>query len=83
MCRATASCEVVRDQFLTLRLDERRAIDSIPKLLPPDPERREQMMDAIRRVVMAQGTVSREVTRRLAHVAYLFTAQPALEGTAA
>lgn len=71
--------EIIRDQSLTLRLDEGRAVQAIPKLLPDDPEACTRMMDAIRRVVAARGKVSEEAARRLAHVAALFGQQPAQE----
>jgi pimeloyl-ACP methyl ester carboxylesterase len=64
--------EIIRDQSLTLCLDENRAIEAIPKLLPHDPEACTQMMVAIRRVAAAQGKASEESARRLARVAALF-----------
>jgi hypothetical protein len=68
--------ELIRDQSLTLRLDEDRAVEAIPKLLPDDPEACTRMLDAIRRVAAAQGKLSEESARRLAQVAVLFRQRP-------
>ena len=64
--------EVLCAQALTLRLDEERAVAAIPKLLPPDAEVRHLLMGIIRRVVEAQGGLSEEAKRRLAHLETLF-----------
>ncbi len=66
--------QVMRDQALTLRLDEERAVAAIPKLLPPDVELRGRLMNIIRKVVEAQGTPSEEAERRLARLEALFRA---------
>jgi hypothetical protein len=74
--------EIIRDQSLTLRLDEERAVQAIPKLLPDDAEACARMMDAIRRLAAAQGELSEEAERRLARVAALFRQQPGPKGSA-
>ena len=68
--------EIIRDQSLTLRMDEERAVRAIPKLLPDDAEACARMMDAIRRLAAAQGKLSEEGARRLERVATLFGRQP-------
>ncbi|HKH69405.1 MAG TPA: hypothetical protein VKA75_18740, partial [Reyranella sp.] len=73
---------IIRNQSLTLRLDEDRAVEAIPKLLPDDPEACRRMMDAIRRVAAAQGKLPEEGARRLARVATLFGQQPANDASA-
>jgi hypothetical protein len=64
--------EVVRDQALTLRLFDERAVEAISKLLPDDAEACARMMDVIRRVIEAQGTLSEKGARELARVAAMF-----------
>jgi len=59
---------IVHDQYLLLRLDEERAIEALPRLLPDDLEAREFMLKIIRRVVAATGDPDAEVKRRLARV---------------
>ncbi|MBS7812230.1 DUF3141 domain-containing protein [Roseococcus pinisoli] len=66
--------QVLREQALTLCLDEERAVAAIPQLLPPDAQIRRRLMDIIRRVVEAQGAPSEEAERRLAHLEALFDA---------
>ena len=51
--------EIVRDQFLILRLDEERAIAALPKLLPADRRARETALGLLRRVIEARGAPSR------------------------
>jgi pimeloyl-ACP methyl ester carboxylesterase len=74
--------EIIRDQSLTLRLDEDRAVETIPELLPDDPEACARMLGAIRRVAAAQGKLSEEGARRLARVVTLFEQQPANDASA-
>ena len=65
-----------------LRLDEDRAVEAIPKLLPDNPEACTRMLSAIRRVAAAQGKLSEEGARRLARVVTLFEQQPANDASA-
>jgi pimeloyl-ACP methyl ester carboxylesterase len=44
-----------RDQYLLLRLDEERAIGTLPRLLPDDASQRETAWQAIRDVIAASG----------------------------
>jgi hypothetical protein len=64
--------EIVRDQFLILRLDEERAIASLPKLLPADRRARETALGLIRRIIGARGAPSEEGGRRLKRIEALF-----------
>jgi hypothetical protein len=62
----------LRDQYLLLRLDEERAVESIPTLLPNKPEDRARTLRAVQRVVSAAGELSAEGRRRLNRVESLF-----------
>jgi len=64
--------QVLRDQALTLRLDETRAVAAIPKLLASAKGDRPLLMDIIRRVMETQGAPSDEGKRRLSHLETLF-----------
>jgi hypothetical protein len=69
--------KILRDQSLLLRLDEKRAVDSIPALLPKDPDERARTLRAVQRVVAAQGELKAEARKRLARVERLFGATAA------
>ena len=64
--------EIVRDQFLILRLDEERAISALPKLLPADRRARDTALGLLRRVNEAGGAPSEEGARRLTRIETLF-----------
>jgi len=64
--------EIVRDQFLILRLDEERAISALPKLLPADRRARDTALGLLRRVIEAGGAPSEEGARRLTRIETLF-----------
>ena len=64
--------EVIKEQFLMLRLDEERAIAALPKLLPEKRQERELGIAALRRVLAARGSLSAEDSRRLARIELLF-----------
>ena len=64
--------EVMKEQFLMLRLDEERAIAALPKLLPEKRQERELGIAALRRVLAARGSLSAEDSRRLARIESLF-----------
>jgi hypothetical protein len=68
--------EIVRDQFLILRLDEERAIASLSKLLPADRRARETALGLIRRIIDARGAASEEGIRRIKRVEMLFGNSP-------
>ena len=69
--------QVLRDQALLLRLDEKRAVDAIPALLPKDAEEKARTLRAIQRVIAAQGDLKAEGKRRLARIEKLFGVRPA------
>ncbi|NEX92179.1 DUF3141 domain-containing protein [Caulobacter sp. 17J65-9] len=64
--------ELVKEQDLLLRLDEERAIQAIPKLLPPDAGRRKRVLDEVHGLVEARGHLAEEGRRRLKRVDALF-----------
>ena len=68
--------EILREQYLLLRLDEQRAIATLPKLVPAHPEDRALTLRAIQRIVSAQGTLSNKGQRRLIEVEKLFGVKP-------
>jgi hypothetical protein len=64
--------ETVREQYLLLKLDEKRAVAAIPKLVPRDPDHRDKTLRAIQRIISATGKPTDEAKRRLAEVERLF-----------
>src|SRR4051812_37934181 len=68
--------EIVRDQFLILRLDEERAITVLPKLLPADRRARETALGMLHRIVEARGAPSAEGALRMTRIAALFGGAP-------
>ena len=64
--------ETLRDQVQLLRMDEKRAVASIPKLLPRDAEDRARTLRAVQRVVSAQGELSPEGQKRMTKIEKLF-----------
>ncbi|MBV8615830.1 MAG: DUF3141 domain-containing protein [Acetobacteraceae bacterium] len=69
--------EVVKEQFLLVHLDEERAVEGIPKLLPGTMEGRRSALDALRRMVAARGELPEEGRRRLGRIEALFAVKPA------
>jgi hypothetical protein len=69
--------EIARDQYLLLRLDEDRAIRTLPTLLGADIRGRKAALDALHRVIDARGELSREGARRLAKIETLFAVKAA------
>jgi len=67
----------LREQYYMLRIDESRAIELIPKLLQGHEDKGPQLLEYIRRIVYADGSLSEEGQRRLAQVERLFTQPPA------
>jgi len=64
--------QALREQSLLLRLDEERAVASIPKLIPTDPDDRARTLRAVQRIVTAAGELSDEGKRRLQRIERLF-----------
>jgi hypothetical protein len=67
----------LREQYYMIRIDESRAIELIPKLLQGHEDQGPQLLEYIRQIVYADGSLSEEGQRRLAKVERLFTGQPA------
>ena len=63
----------LREQYYMLRIDERRAIELIPKLLQGHEDKGPQLLEYIRRIVYADGSLGEEGQRRLAEVEKLFS----------
>jgi hypothetical protein len=66
--------EIIRVQSLLLRLDEERAVNAIPRLLPDRPEDRRFVLEVLRKVIGASGTLSDEEARRLHRIEAIFAA---------
>ena len=62
----------VKEQFLLLHLDEKRAVSAIPRLLPDSEAMRAAGVETVRRILQARGTLSEESARRLARIEALF-----------
>ena len=62
----------LRDQYLLLRLDEERALATLPKLIPGDTAARAKTLDAIRRMAMARGEVTDSEKTRLVRIERIF-----------
>jgi hypothetical protein len=68
--------EMMRQQFMLVRLDQERAIAALPKLLGADANERKATLDVLRRVLSARGAMSAEGKRRLERVEALFGLKP-------
>jgi hypothetical protein len=72
--------QVLREQYLMLRLNEAQALAAIPQMLPDDSTERERALDIIRHVVSAIGTPTGQRAERLTYIESLFNT-PANEAT--
>jgi pimeloyl-ACP methyl ester carboxylesterase len=63
----------LREQYLMLRLDERRAVETLPILLKGHEGEAEQLLENVRQVVTAGGPLHAEAKKRLAEVERLFS----------
>jgi hypothetical protein len=74
---------VVREQWAMLTIDERAALEALPKLLPADPAKRRAMFEKIREIRTAAGELEGEAKRRFEEVRRLFNleARPAAAPT--
>ena len=68
--------EVMREQYMLVRLDEERAVSALPKLLGEDAVGRKAGLDVLHRVLATRDGMSDEGARRLARVETLFDVQP-------
>jgi pimeloyl-ACP methyl ester carboxylesterase len=71
--------KLVREQFLMLLLDERRALNAIPAMLAKDPNHALRMADALHRVIDAVGLRTELGHMRLAEVERLFESEKAIQ----
>ncbi len=62
----------VRDEYFTLLLDERKALDAIPTLLKGHEDSGAEMLEALERIVTAAGALDDEGKRRLEELRPLF-----------
>jgi hypothetical protein len=63
---------IVKEQFLLVTLDEQRAFDTLPALLPRSLEKRRAALEALLRVISARGALSDESQWRLQRIEALF-----------
>jgi pimeloyl-ACP methyl ester carboxylesterase len=75
--------KLVREQFLMLLLDERRAVDAIPALLARDPELASRMVETARRLLNEVGLHSKIGKLRLSEIEVAFEKYTELEPTTA
>ena len=64
--------EVLREQFFSVLLDERRAVETIPALLEEDKEKGPKLFEMIRKTVTAPGPLGKEAEQRLKEIEKLF-----------
>jgi hypothetical protein len=67
--------QVLRDQFLMLLLDERRAVTAIPTMLASDPELAIRMKGKLDRMIELVGVHSKLARSRLVEVEALFESE--------
>jgi len=65
----------LREQYLMLLVDERRAVEAMPVMLKGHESEGPRFFDAIRRIVHADGKVSEETKRRLSEIEVFFCRQ--------
>ena len=63
---------LLREQFLLLLLDQRRAIEAIPGMLAKDPELARKMLGTLRRLIEVVGLRSDEAKARMSEVEHIF-----------
>lgn len=68
--------EKLREQFLLVWLDEKRAIETLPALIGNDAEERTTAIAILHRVLSARGALSEEGKRRLSHIEALLGGEP-------
>jgi hypothetical protein len=62
---AIPSPPLVRDQWARLVIDDKAALQALPRLLPADADTRRAMFEEIRTISMATGELEGEAKRRL------------------
>jgi hypothetical protein len=68
--------KVVRDQFFSLMLDERHAVDAIPAMLSKDPELASRMTSALARLIEVVGVETPAGKARLREMEKVFKHRP-------
>ncbi len=67
---------IVRQQFFMLLIDDVRAVETLPELLPEDPALRAEALKALRAVVEATGALPEEAAWRMSEMERVFTGEP-------
>jgi pimeloyl-ACP methyl ester carboxylesterase len=62
----------VREQWAILTIDERAAIETLPRLLPPDLAQRRALLDKLEAIVTAAGDLNADGRRRLNEIKEIF-----------
>jgi len=70
--------QLLKEQFFLVRLDEERALETLPALLPSAPAERRRGLDLVRRMLAAEDALSDEGARRLQRIENLFEPRPLL-----
>ena len=68
---------MVRDQFFTLLLDERHAVEAMPDMLDNDPELAQRMATTLRKLTEVLGVQSKLGKSRLAEMIEVFESRKA------
>jgi hypothetical protein len=68
--------EMVKEQYLLVRLDEDRAVNALPTLLGPDATKRKAALAALHQVLAARGDLSADGRLRLSRVEAMFDVKP-------
>jgi hypothetical protein len=75
--------KIVRDQYFSLLLDQRRSVAAIPAMLAREPELASRMVSALRRLIDVVGVKSDAGKARLAEIEALLKEKPARPAVAA
>ena len=75
--------KIVRDQYFSLLLDQRRSVAAIPAMLAREPELASRMVSALRRLIDVVGVKSDAGKARLAEIEALLKEKPARPAAAA
>src|SRR5262249_28661488 len=67
---------MVRTQFFTLLLDERRAVEAIPTMLDADPDLASRMSSIWRKMIEVLGVETKLGKARVAEIQAMFEARP-------
>ncbi|MGB9992372.1 DUF3141 domain-containing protein [Massilia sp. SM-13] len=68
--------EIVQEQNMILQLDEEKAMEALPSLLPADSEARSRGLAGVHQIMTAAGPLHGEAAQRMRRVAALFGAAP-------